>query len=111
MKQGDDEHPITTAATALIEKLDVLETELVGTEATSPRDRLRLPTRLNAKLAGLIDVIRSADTKPTQQSYDVFNELSGKIDTQLSILDGLIGDDLAAFNDLVRESGVTPVMV
>jgi len=102
---------IRSTATALCEKLDAIEERLIQTKSVSERDRLRMPAGLNAKLTNLIPVLLSADVRPTQQSYAVFGELSGRVDEQLSLLDGLVGDDIAAFNDLVREANVEPVAV
>jgi hypothetical protein len=75
-----------------------------------PQDQLNFPTRLNAKLAGLTSVVASADAAPTQQSYEVFHELTTRIDQQLIALQEVIDQDVAAFSELVRTSGV-PVIV
>jgi len=106
-----EEGQIRSAATTLCDKLDAIETQLIQTKAVSERDRLRMPAGLNAKLTGLIPVLLSADARPTQQAYDAFGEMSGRVDEQLSLLDGLIGDDIAAFNDMVRQANVEPVVV
>ncbi len=42
----------------------------------SGQDPLNFPIMLNNKIAALSGVIESADHKPTEQSYEVFNELA-----------------------------------
>ena len=58
------------------------------------------------KINGLPPVIRSADAKPTQQSYDVFEKLSGQADTQLAAMQALVDGDLAKINNQLSELGV-----
>ena len=52
-----------------------------------------------------------ADARPPQQAYQVFGHLGSQVDEQLALLDGIIGDDLVAFNDLVLSAHLTPVTV
>ena len=53
----------------------------------------------------------SADTKPTKQSYDVYNDLAGKIDKQLDRLKTAIAKDVPAFNEAVRQADIKAVNV
>lgn len=107
---GDTDTSITQAAKDLQEKLTAIENAFIQTGAHSPSDRLRLPARLDAKLTMLISVVASCDTAPTQQSYDVYDHLSSQVDEQIALLDGLLGDDIAAFNDLVEQARVLSVV-
>lgn len=108
---SDEAKAIVELASSAKDKLTAIENELVQTGSKGARDRLRLPSRLNAKLATLIAVVGSCDAAPTTQSYDVYGEISSQVDTQLGLLDGLIGDDLAALNDLVRQSSVPAIVI
>ncbi|MCB0061739.1 MAG: glycosyl hydrolase [Caldilineaceae bacterium] len=110
-EQAAENDQITSAANAIKEKLTAIEDELIQTKAATSGDRLRMPSKLNTKLIGLISIVAAADAKPTKQAYDVYGHLGGQIDEQLALLDGIIGDDLAAFNDLVLSANVTPVSV
>ncbi|MCZ6678205.1 MAG: glycosyl hydrolase [Candidatus Poribacteria bacterium] len=108
--EGRENEAISQAAAALGEKLKAIETELIQTEADTIGDRLRLPTRLNVKLAGLISVVSCADAAPPQQAYDVFEHLSSEIDTQLAQLQSVIDEDVAALNNLIREADVPAIV-
>ena len=57
-------------------------------------------------MSGLPPVVRSADSKPTQQSHDVFEKLSGQADEQLAALQKLIDGDLTKINSQLSDLGV-----
>jgi hypothetical protein len=111
IERAGDNQQIVDAARALQEKLTTVERALIQTDAKSSNDRLRLPARLNTKLIGLISIVAAADARPPQQAYQVFGHLGRQVDEQLALLDGIIGDDLIAFNDLVLSAHLTPVTV
>jgi hypothetical protein len=98
------------AARALQEKLSAIEEELIQQHAESPLDGLRLPSRLNAKLAALTSVVASADAVPTQQSYEVLQDLSARIDQQLERLYAILDTDVPAFNTQLREAAVPAIL-
>jgi len=102
---------IADSAKPLKAKLTAIEEELYQTKNQSSQDPLNYPIRLNNKLAALGSVVASADAAPTDQSYVLYEELSGKINTQLQKLDETIRTDLPAFNKLVREQDVPAVFV
>ena len=53
---------------------------------------------MNNKLAALQGIVDNGDSKPTDQSYAVFKDLSAQLDRQLTRLDALLQGDLMAFN-------------
>ena len=109
-KRAGDNSAISDAAKSLNDKLATVEKALVQVDAKTASDRLLLPSKLNTKLLGLIAVVSCADFRPPQQAYNVFDHLSAQADQQLSLLDGVLGDDLAAFNDLVKSTAIAAVV-
>ena len=101
-----DADKVTAAMTRLEKKLDKVEAALVQKEFTSFGDALNYREMLFEKINGLPPVIRSADAKPTQQSYDVFEKLSGQADIQLAAMQALVDGDLAKINNQLSELGV-----
>ena len=101
---------IMDSAKAIREKLVAIEGELIQTQSKGARDRLRLPSRLNAKLVNLISVVGSCDAAPTEQTHTAYGEIVDKVDEQLALLDGILGDDLAALNDTIRDAAVPAVV-
>jgi hypothetical protein len=98
---GDDRDEIAetiASATALDEALTSIEHELVQVELTSDGDSLNFREMLYEKLGALAPVVSSADARPTVQSHQVYEKLSGQIDEQLAELKCVVDGDLAAFN-------------
>ncbi len=111
VKDQADAKPVVDAAKALNEKMTAVEEELYQTKNQSNQDPLNYPIRLNNKLAALGGVVASADAAPTEQSYLVYEDLAGKIDTQLQKLDQIMKTDLPAFNRAVREKEIPAVII
>ncbi|HEY9284134.1 MAG TPA: hypothetical protein VIP46_11830 [Pyrinomonadaceae bacterium] len=102
---------VVEAAKSLNQKMTAVEEALYQTKNQSNQDPLNYPIRLNNKLAALGGVVASADAAPTDQSYQVYDELVGQIDAQLRQLDQVLKTDLPAFNRLVRETDIPAVVV
>ena len=93
------------------EKLTKVEEALYQTKNKSNQDPLNYPIRLNNKLSNLTGVVSSADAAPTEQTYAVYKDIAGKIDMELAKLKTLLGDDLTAFNRLVKDKDVPAVVI
>jgi photosystem II stability/assembly factor-like uncharacterized protein len=91
-------------------KLTAVEEELIQTRIRSSQDALNYPIKLNNKLAALKSSVDLGDYAPTSQSYDVYNDLTAKIDAQLAIFARIKSEDIAAFNRAYTEKGL-PVVV
>ena len=85
------------------QRLDAVEAELT-TEHLPNRVNLP-PARLDAKLAGVSFVVATAEARPTKQSYDVYEDVAGRIDVQVAALERVIAEDVPAFVAVVREVG------
>ena len=104
------EEAVSTAADSVKEKLDEVESALIQTEYKGARDRLHLPIKLNAKLAGLTPVVSAGDFRPPQQAYDVFAHFSELLGEQFSSLDRILDEDLGEFENLLAELEVKAIV-
>ena len=103
---GGDE--VANAVARLEEQLFPIEGELVQVIGTNP---MNLPPKgLNGKLASLTSVVASADSVPTRQSYDVFDDLVARVNQQFQKLEEVIDTDLAALIRLISQMNL-PVIV
>jgi hypothetical protein len=102
---------IQEAAKELAKKLTAVEEELYQTKLRSGQDPLNYPIKLNNKLAALAGIVASADTAPTDQSYQLHEELTSRINAQLKTLAGVVAGDVESFNLLVREKNAPAVVV
>jgi photosystem II stability/assembly factor-like uncharacterized protein len=100
---------VTQAGTTLAGSLSTVENELYQTRLRAAEDPLNFPIKLNDKIAALHSVIESTDTRPTAQAVEVFNLLSGQLQTQLDRLRQLVATDVPSFNQLVQAAGLPPI--
>ncbi|HYJ92215.1 MAG TPA: hypothetical protein VEV84_12965 [Pyrinomonadaceae bacterium] len=97
-------------AKAINAKLTAVEEELIQTKIKAGQDALNYPIRLNNKLAALASTVDSYDGPPTAQSYDVYNDLSTKVDGQLALFAKIKGEDIAAFNKSYADKNLPVIM-
>ncbi len=100
---------IKTAGESLTTKLTEVEGEIYQYRNRSSQDPLNYPIRLNNKLAALQGTVESGDAKPTDQSYAVFKELSGRLDKEFARLGALTKSDLPAFNTMLTAAKLDPI--
>ncbi|HLI51501.1 MAG TPA: glycosyl hydrolase [Thermomicrobiaceae bacterium] len=100
---------VVAEAERMNEAMLKVERELIEARLRASKDPLRFPPRLNAKLVALSGMIANEGSAPTQQSYEVFEELAKRVDQQLEQLPGLLESDVARFNRLIEEAGLPPV--
>lgn len=100
---------IQKLADGLMQPLTAVEEEVYQVRNRSRQDPLNYPIQLNNKIASLAGVVESADYKPTDQSYDVFKELSAELDAELQKMDSAIKTDLPRVNAALERERVEPV--
>ncbi len=106
-----DARAITRQAEAVNAALSAVEGEIYQVRNQSNQDPLNFPIKLNNKIAALMGVVESAEAPPTDQSYEVFEDLSGRLQEQLDRLEEIVGTDLARLNEMVTEAGLEAVEV
>ena len=108
---GTSREVLMEAAAGLRGKLSAIEDELLlGAGGSDTPMRGAFYARgLRSRLASLGDTVGMADGAPTQQSYEVFDDLRSQIDGQLDALRQVINDDLEAFDSIVRELDLPPI--
>ncbi|HEY0038962.1 MAG TPA: hypothetical protein VGB66_19855 [Longimicrobium sp.] len=100
---------VRQAGDSLLARMAGVEERLYQVRNQSNQDPLNYPIRLNNKLAALMSHVEEAESAPTAQSYQVFEELSAQLDRELAGLDGIWTRDLDAFNALLRARRLPPV--
>jgi hypothetical protein len=64
---------------------------------------------LNNKIAALMGIIESADHRPTDQTYEVFKELSSELEKQLQQMRSTEKVELPRLNAALQREKVDPV--
>ena len=90
-------------------KFTDVEGEIYQYRNQSNQDPLNFPIKLNNKIAALMGAVEGVDGRPTRQSYEVFDYLSGLLDAQLNRMEVLIRTDLDEFNQLLQSKGLEPI--
>ena len=103
MKLSDE---IKEQGQKLIDDLTEIEGALVNLD---PHGRERGATAAVEKLKTLAAMIDEGDSAPTQQMHNVFQSVSEETAGSLEGLSSLYRSDVAAFNEQVVESGLSPV--
>lgn len=101
--EGADAREIKKMGDSLNKQMTVVEEALYQTKSKSGQDVLNFPIRLNDKLAGLYGVVASGQTAPSKQAREVYAELAGQCDVQLTKLKTILNTDLKALNKLINE--------
>ena len=102
---------IADAGKQLDKKMTEVEEALIQTKARSGQDVLNYPIRLNNQLVALGGVVNSADSAPTQASYQVFEMLSKQLDEQLSKWNQILNTDIPAYNDVVKKQEIPAIIL
>ena len=91
--------------------LGAVEEEVYQVRNESSQDPLNFPIKLNNKIASLLGVVESGEGPPTEQSRQVFEDLSGRLQVQLNRLQVIIETDLRRLNELLESNGLSPIVV
>ena len=102
---------VRRAAAALGAKLVDLEMVLVDLRQTGGgQDGVRFASALLSKLGYLAGGLSGSDFKPTNQQVEVKAILKEELRTKLSVLESLLGSDLASLNAMLRAKNVPNVV-
>ncbi len=106
MEAGDK---IASKGQEIKDAIAAVEEQLIQVRANSPKDTLNLPIMLNSKLGRVASAAASADERPTRQALEVLDDLSNRIDAQISRLNEVLEQEIPAFNGLVAAAKLDPV--
>jgi len=101
--------PVLDAADALKKKMDAVEEKIIQPKSKSGEDPLNYPIQVADQLMALQGTVESADAAPTAQCYVAFDELNGRLETQLAAWKVIQSKDLAALNELIQRSNISPI--
>ena len=107
MAAGDAD--VDAAGAELKAALSRVEEAIYQVRLQSGQDPLNFPIKLNNKIAALLGVVESAEARPTDQTYDVFDVLSGALQIELDELASIVAEDVPEFNELLEEEGLPPI--
>ncbi|HXV65085.1 MAG TPA: sialidase [Vicinamibacteria bacterium] len=102
---------ILSAAEELNGTLIALEEKLYQLKLTGTgQDRVRWPTMLAGHLSYLASAVAVADFRPADQHHEVHEVLKGRLSAYQQELDGLLENELPAFNRTLEERGLPTIV-
>lgn len=107
--EQSDNAELRTLSGTVGDRLDEVEGEIYQVNNQSNQDPLNFPIKLNNKIAALQNLVEGGETRPTAQSFEVFDMLSTQLDGELEQMRLVILQDLARLNELLRELGLDPI--
>ncbi|HEV8385209.1 MAG TPA: hypothetical protein VGQ11_10095, partial [Candidatus Acidoferrales bacterium] len=109
LARNDKSKPALDLMDAIEKKMAPTEAELIEVRAKTSQDMCNYPTKLNSKVAWLDNVVDSADTAPTKQSYEFFDLMKGIADKQLAAWKEIVAKDVAALNEWMKKENIPAV--
>ena len=100
---------ITSTGETLKQSLSQIEAEIYQVNAAAQSDIKHFGSMITNRLAHLGSTLRSADARPTEQTYAVFTEVSAQLDAQLARLEELLTTELTRLNEMLEDRGLPPV--
>ena len=100
---------VVKAADGVVKALDGIEESLVQLKVDGQLGGISHEARLDAKLAELAVVVSSGDHPPTSQAYEVFEEMSARLDAVLARLEQVREEEVGKLGALIGELGVPAV--
>ena len=95
----------------VISRITLIEEKLYQTKNRSGQDPLNFPIRLNNKLAHLTSVASVGNFKPTDQMYNVRDDLIGLIDKELKMWEDIKENDLVKLNSTILENNIQLITI
>ena len=101
---------LKTKADSLVGKLTELEHMLIQTQNETGQDPINYPPKLDNQIAYLYTVVHGQDARPTEGSYERFEDLMEEAQIHYRRLDTL-KKEIEAYNRIAKEAGVPNVIV
>jgi photosystem II stability/assembly factor-like uncharacterized protein len=105
-----DAAPVQEAGKALLEKLDRIEDQLVQKRTVDGQTVINFPVQLNHHFIILHGAVDGSEEGVIEGARDRFRDLMADWTEKKAALGSALGADLDAFNALVREKGIPPVV-
>jgi hypothetical protein len=106
MGKGD---ALKKQAAALSDKLTAVEEKLTNPNIKADEDDLNYEPTLDHDWTYLAAIVASADAKPTPASEQYYAVLKQRLDAVAGELQGVLDQDLKAFNTAVADAKIPPV--
>jgi hypothetical protein len=110
-KKAGIEGDFQASVDSISEKLTAVEEELFQTRSEVGSDPLNFPPKIDNQFVYLYGHVNSAYGRPTNGSYQRFEDLKVKLQPHMDKLEEILETDVAQFNVTLKDAGAAVVMV
>lgn len=103
--------PLLEQTNALDKKMTPLEEQLIQVNMKGSEANLAFPDMLNELFDTFTSSLEAGDGAPTQQQYDVYKKLRGRLDQQLTAWKQIMATDVPGFNTAVKQTDIPTLYV
>jgi photosystem II stability/assembly factor-like uncharacterized protein len=100
---------VLEAAGEVVKKINAVEEKIIQPKSKSSQDPLNYPIQTADQLMALKGTVEGADAAPTAQEYEVFEELSARLEKQLAAWKEIQAKDLAALNETIQKNKIPAI--
>ncbi len=111
LKDNDSAKDLIAKAKEINAALTKVEEELYQTKNQSRQDPLNYPIKLTNKLGSVASLAASGDNRPTAQMFEVKQDITQKVEVQLTEFKKIRDTELPKFNEMIRQKAIDPIMV
>jgi photosystem II stability/assembly factor-like uncharacterized protein len=90
----------------LDQKMTPIEEALIQVNMKGSEANLAFPDMLNELFDAFTSSLEAGDGAPTQQQYDVFKRLRGRLDQQLAAWKQILSSDVPALNAVIKQTDI-----
>lgn len=93
----------------IVNKLNLLEAELIQTRNESRQDPINFPSKLDDQIAYLYSVVNNLDDRPNEGAYQRYQDLESLFATHHQMLKRIIDQDIKGMNQLLHNEGINHI--
>lgn len=110
-KAGVETDEVAAAQKAMADKLTAIEEQLTQVKSKAGQDPINFPPMLDNQIVNLYGFVVQSEDRPTDGSYERFEDLKPELAGLMEQLQQIIDTDLAAFNTLVAAKNLPAIVV
>lgn len=107
--EGEEFEQIVNKGRMIDSVMTIIENEFYQTKNKSEQDMLNYPIKLNNKLGHLSALANMGFNRPTDQMYELKEEVFIEIDTYLKQWNDLVKDEIRNFNQMIKDADIDAV--
>ena len=111
LRQKRKRKELKNKADELAAKLTAVEDSLFQNKIEVSQDEINYPRKFTNHIARLYQVVIDDHNQPTGGMLERYEDLKKEYETMIAPLEKILNEDLKAYNDLVKNKEINPVII